>query len=266
MHKTIDVFTFNGEVDILELRLNILNDVVDRFVIVESPTTFTGKYKPLYFEEQKERFIPWLDKIQHYVVKEKDAERKYGALADSSPNVPKDGPKHWRREFIQKEAIKDAISWLDDDDLVFIGDVDEIWEPNAIYADVPGVIKLGLRVYPYYLNLRSNEQFWGTIVTHYRDIKDGCLNHLRSHEHEKVDISGWHFTSQGGIDEVRRKLNDSYTEESYNTQEVQEKLSTRFGNSDYIGRGFSLTVDESDWPQYLKDNKETWQHLMKPSA
>ena len=46
-----DCFIVFNELDLLEMRLNILNDVVDRFVVVEGTKTHTGKPKLLYFEE-----------------------------------------------------------------------------------------------------------------------------------------------------------------------------------------------------------------------
>ena len=49
----IDIFSFNGELDVLEIRFNILNDVVDQFIICESDETFTGIKKPLYFFENR---------------------------------------------------------------------------------------------------------------------------------------------------------------------------------------------------------------------
>ena len=68
----------------------------------------------------------------------------------------------------------------------------------------------------------------------------------------------------GGVDEVRRKLNDSYTKDSYNTSEVQDKLEERFGTKDYIGRNkFKFWFDESDLPRYILENKEKYQHLFK---
>ena len=42
----IDCFLFFDEIDLLEIRLNELKDVVDVFVLTESPYTFTGKEKP----------------------------------------------------------------------------------------------------------------------------------------------------------------------------------------------------------------------------
>ena len=51
--KIYDCFTFYNELDLLELRLNELNDVVDKFVIVESEMTHSGNKKKLYYEENK---------------------------------------------------------------------------------------------------------------------------------------------------------------------------------------------------------------------
>ena len=47
--KIFDCFIFNNEVELLEIRLNILNDVVDKFVIVEGKSTFSGKKKDSSF-------------------------------------------------------------------------------------------------------------------------------------------------------------------------------------------------------------------------
>ena len=55
--KIFDCFIFNNEVELLELRLNILNDVVDKFVIVEGNSTFSGKKKESSFLKNKDRFI-----------------------------------------------------------------------------------------------------------------------------------------------------------------------------------------------------------------
>ena len=49
-------FQFFNELDMLKIRLNVLNDVVDRFVISEATETFSGIKKPLYYEENEEMF------------------------------------------------------------------------------------------------------------------------------------------------------------------------------------------------------------------
>lgn len=265
--KIYDIFTYNGEVDILDIRLHVLADVVDQFIIVEAPTTFSGKPKPLYFKEQQDRFAEFADKIIYFVIDDYPNDPSILALADSSSNVPKDGPEHWRREFYQKESIKKALVGLRDTDICFIGDVDEIWNPDVLVDYTSdAVFKLRQTVYSYYVNNRSNEPWAGTMVTKYKNIKDACLNHLRTKSKTKytyIKNGGWHFTSIGGLDEVRRKLNDSYTDESYNTASVQQHLATRFGKEDYMGRKFTFSIDESTLPSYLLGHKEKYKHLFK---
>ncbi len=265
--KIYDIFTYNGEADILEIRLNILNDVVDQFIIVEAPTTFSGQNKSLYFQVQKERFSPFLSKIKYFVINDYPNDPEICDLADSSSNVPKNGPEHWRREFYQKESIKKALTSLQDDDICFVGDVDEIWNPEVVIDySKNNIFKLRQIVYTYFLNNRSNEPWAGTMVTKYRNIKNSCLNHLRTKSKTKytyLENGGWHFTSIGGLDEIRRKLNDSYTEESYNTKDVQQSLEKRFGEKDYMGRNFKLWVDNKDLPKYVLNNENKYKKLFK---
>lgn len=260
--SVISVVTFNGENDILKLHLGVLYDYVDKFIIVEANRTFTGAKKPMYFFRDTRFFAPWHKKIEYYPMTDWD-DTEIWEMAIQSPNTQ--GASHWKREFYIKESIQKALKRynVQDDDIVLIGDVDEIIDPLVSFQS-DTLVKAKLRVYSYYLNNRSNEQFWGTLIGQYSEIKDKCLNHLRSDTslNSKGPELGWHFTSMGGIEEVRRKLNDSYTPESYNTYEVQQKLPERMKErKDYLGRDFTFTVDESEWPQYLKDHRKDFERM-----
>ena len=258
----VDCFTFNDEFDLLELRLSILDPYVDQFVIVESRTTFADEAKPLHFQENRDKFKKWEHKIKHYVNEGiyTDEEMEQARI---SPNTG--GSPRWMNEFLQKEQIQKALTHLDEEDIVFVGDVDEIWSPEALKG-IEGIKKLKLRVYTYYLNLRSNEEFWGTIKARYKDIKGQCLNHLRNAAPEKntKDYEGWHFTSQGGLEAVKKKLKDQYNIGVFD-ENAENSLQSRFGVKDFIGRDFKLEVDESEWPTYLKENREKYKHLLKPT-
>lgn len=267
----IDCVTYNGEADILEIRLNVLDEYVDQFIIVEFDKTFSGKDKPAYYLQHEKRFEKWSDKIKYINFRDVDY-LKYKALAESSPNTQ--GAEHWKTEFMMKECIKDALAHLNDDDIVFIGDVDEIWNPlnfekvksSLLENEVYKIIQL---VYVYNLNNKSNEPWAGTIISQYKNIKDKCLNHIRSNKSLSMITSfsreyGWHFTSMGGYEEVKRKLNDSYTEETYNNPIIQANLQKNISEvKDFLNRPFTYSIDESDWPQYLKDNREKYKHLLK---
>lgn len=259
--EIIDVITFNGEFELLDLRLNILSPYVDKFIIVEFDKTFSGKDKPFYGKDMNEFLKPWKGKVDWHYNTEKTYS-KYKELAESSPNTK--GAEHWKTEFMMKESIKDCLTGINDDDIIMIGDCDEIWNPTMVLP-YGGSEKLLLRVYTYYLNNLSSEKFYGTLCTTGEAIKQYCLNHLRNSLTRWDAIEkGWHFTSMGGSDRVKEKLTDSYTKDSYATKEVLDNLEDNIKNGrDFLGRDFHYATDESEWPQYLKDNKEKYKHLLK---
>lgn len=250
---------YNGEREVAKLHFEILSPFVDLFIVVEAKTTFSGYKKPLRFSADEQYFKPYWNKIKYEIIDENYTPAEI-ELAAFSPNTQ--GADHWRNEFLQKESIQKAlIKYAKDDDIVYIGDADEIWEPYG--GEMPA--KLKHRVYAYYLDNRSTEEFWGTFVTQYKYVKDKVLNHERSRTDIRTnEYYGWHFTNMGGLKEVRRKLNDSYTEESYNTYQVQAKLPERVEKGiDYLGRDFEFSQDESEWPYYLSKHKEEYKHLLK---
>lgn len=234
----------------LEIRLNILDKYVDKFVIIEARETFSGVPKPLYFEENKERFSKWKDKIIHYVVEEGDKEIEKQAML--SPNTGS-GEHYWLREFYQKESAKKALSFCEDDDLVFISDVDEIWSHTVFLADIDSdkIYKPRQKPYMYYLNQRTDEDWlgWtGTVFTRYKNIKNACINHLRTDsmtEYVVIENGGWHFNSIGG----KEKKQKAFMHPIYENE------------SEWKRREINMHKDESDLPDYLINNKEKWKTL-----
>lgn len=62
--KVLDAVLMSNELELLEIRMNELDSVVDYFLIVESNATFTGLPKETYFAQNRERF----SKFQHKIV------------------------------------------------------------------------------------------------------------------------------------------------------------------------------------------------------
>jgi beta-1,4-mannosyl-glycoprotein beta-1,4-N-acetylglucosaminyltransferase len=258
MSKIIDIFSFNGELDILEIRLNILDSVVDEFIICEGDETTAGNPKPRYFEENKERYAKWAHKIKYYI---------FSPFSDpmmqafSKAYLPIPIEQHWwHREFIQKESMRYALTHLHDDDRVFIGDVDEIWNPDTVFPE--GRAELQQTVYTYYLDNKSSEHWTGTSLMSYKDIKHDTLDNLRAyderrkHMHAPVIKSGWHFTNQGGYEFVKRKI-QSYAHQEFNNPQTLAQIEQHIhNNEDYIGRPFILGKDETGLPEYILQNNE----------
>jgi beta-1,4-mannosyl-glycoprotein beta-1,4-N-acetylglucosaminyltransferase len=251
----IDVTMYNGEAELWNIHYHALKDYVDEFIVCEAATTFSGENKPLYFERIKDQY----PEVRYHIIDENWTEEEK-LTAWASPNTG--GAAHWTREFLQKESIKKAVAHLKDDDTVFIGDVDEIWAPSAL--KLIGPFKLKLKVYTYFLNNRSSEVFYGPIKAQYGQIKNLILNHLRTQAPRTKRYHGWHFTSMAK--DIRRKLTDSYTQESYATPQVLDNLEYNVEhNQDFLGRNFTYQLDEKEWPEYLKTNREQYKALCKIS-
>lgn len=261
MSKIYDIFSFNNELEMLDIRLNVLNDYVDYFVIIEATETFSGVPKPLYYEQNKEMFSKFHDKIIHYVVNDTpkgfvdaDCDQEALTLACNSDNVTRESLV-WLKEFYQKEVIKKAISGLNDDDICYISDVDEIWNYKLDFEIKDSIYKPMINLcYINYLNVRTNENwtyFTGPIVTRYANIKNECLNHLRTQRkmtgvYVYIENGGWHFNALGGI----QKKIDAFKHPIYT-------------NGYMLSRENGSRIDETDLPEYLTENKEKYKELFK---
>ncbi len=117
-----DSFQFFNELDILKLRMNVLNDVVDYFVISESTVTFSGDPKPLYYNENKEMFKEFEHKIIHNIV----------------DDTPMDCDA-FMRDHHQKCAVARGLKDCKPDDIVIFSDVDEIPNPDTLRELLPNV-------------------------------------------------------------------------------------------------------------------------------
>lgn len=109
-----------SELDMLEVHLAELDRYVYRWVVVESQRTHTGRLKPLYYLDNRERFAPWADRIVHVVA-----------------DLPAGGDP-WVAEHAQRDAALGALTDADPDDVVLIGDVDE-FPPRRFLNPDPGV-------------------------------------------------------------------------------------------------------------------------------
>ena len=245
---TYDCFTFFNELDLLEIRFNILDPYVDYFVLAECEETFSGKPKPLYYNENKDRFKKWQKKIIHL---------KNNKLETTDP---------FERAGYQKDSIRKFLEHLDlkDDDIVMFGDLDEIPKPQNIKTDA--VYNLRQLNYSYYLNNRSSEEWVGTIVGKWKTVKLQSFNYWREHHMNILNNGGWHFTNMGGEEQILKKL-DAYDHQEANIPAVREGLKMRIDTGlDYLGREvdwqhkpFEFWKDESELPQWLLDNKEKYE-------
>jgi len=190
----IDAFTFYNELDILELRLTVLDAHVDRFVLVESEVTHAGGPKDLFFEKNKNRYTKWLHKITHVIVTEAETPK------DKNP---------WSREKYQRECILRGLNDIPGDSVVMLSDVDEIPDMSRIkLTQLPLVVHMWMFEYSFDY-LHTGEPWFGTVITTVNDMRARTPTFFRDRRwtFPRVIYSGWHLTSFGDAQHVLNKIN-----------------------------------------------------------
>ena len=224
--KIFDCFMYFDEEVILDLRLNILNDYVDYFVIVESTFTHRGDKRKLRFN--REKFKKFEKKIVYLVYNENPS--KIEEVLDQDSNDEKSRKYILNaayRENGQRDYLTNGLQNADDDDLILISDVDEI--PNLQNLDKKNInnkiILFKQDMFYYKFNLKLPDLIWtGTKACKkkilqspqwLRNIKDKKypfyrLDTIFSKKKyinlEFVDDGGWHFSNIKTAAEIEHKL------------------------------------------------------------
>ena len=274
-----DCFQFFNELDILKLRMQVMSPVVDKFVISEATTTFSGLPKPLYYEENKEMFREFEDKIIHVVV-------------DDTPP----GDTHVRDTF-QKSAVGRGLKNCTDEDIIIFSDLDEIPNPEKIKEilqnfDDSKIYHFAQRLFYCYLNMEEvsgkllsyagdfdgveKKQWIGSKMCSYKLLKEQQLElgDLRFPERKacgiRVSDGGWHFGYMGGHGEtdIRKRVQDkviSAAHQEYNKKEVLSDVADKIKDGkDIFGRDAQFvmrTIDET-YPEYLRKHQDEYAHLI----
>jgi len=267
-----DCFIFYNEFELLELRLNELDDIVDYFVIIEATETFQGETKPPYFEQRKEEFSEFEDKIIHHIV-----------------DFPDELTDPWEREHYHRDSIQSALKQdtnIKHQDKIIISDTDEIPNPDSIRKAVSrnGLCIFSLKRYNYYYNMERCGEYreGGAIMSDYIDFTSGqdfrnrnlgaydssasqkllelrltLRNRRRTH---LISEGGWHFSWIGDEDFIINKIesfaHSEFNEEKYKNEDRIRKVMEEGGDLFDLNRENEIVSLDKTFPNYLIDNKE----------
>lgn len=267
--RVFDCFTFFNELDILELRLRELDSVVDVFVLVEADHTHTNNPKEMIFENNKDRFSQWLPKIRH--IKVTDTPMSSDA---------------WVNENFQRNAISRGLYDIEDNDLILVSDLDEIFRPSAVeYCKSNPNEKYCFRMalYQYRLNYQlttpnASHTEWGMGMLG-SQLKTTTPQKLRNERHlplpqncKIIDHGGWHFSWQGNSEFLKNKLRNMAHQEFHNNQNLDEFtdfekfFESKTGGNIYAGHTYEIVKIDDYFPKTLQYSQGFLSYLVLPNA
>ncbi|MGS0647237.1 discoidin domain-containing protein [Komagataeibacter melomenusus] len=263
--KVFDCFTFYDELDILDIRLNELDSVVDYFVICEADETFTGLSKEMLFLKNRERYASFAHKIIHVPVTR--FPDRYNA---------------WVRDCYQRECLLNGLkqAGATPEDFVIITDVDEIPRHTVITQNRhrQGYVQLGMDMFQYFMNMRRSRNSWKSAYA--APLRHIHALRLPGHEHdsltyarfnlesivEQTDIplftcpdAGWHFTHLGGIEQLLKKFgsyahaNDPWPVKMRNMDLLRQQITMGMSIWHMNDLAEYIPVDHT-FPAYIREN------------
>lgn len=276
-----DCIPFFNELDILKLRLHIMDPLVDRFVIEEATVTFSGEPKELCFEKNREMFREFLPKIEYIVVEDS----------------PRDATTHERDKF-QKNRLIQGLSEAAEHDLIIVSDVDEIPNPTELQKiidsfDSDKIYHLAQRMFYCFLNMEevsgkllsitgefpgtAKKKWLGSKVFSKKNIPETGIIDIREIKPEdersvRIDNGGWHFGYMGGNGEkdVSRRIGvkvQAAAHQEYSNQDTLAEAADRLIlGQDMFGREAEFVrveIDES-FPAYLREHRSEYDYLIMP--
>lgn len=233
--RVFDCFMLFNEIDILNLRLEELNQYVDFFIIIESQKTHSGKDKELFYEKHKDQFKKFEDKIIYVIIEDLPNE-----LPNNLSNLNLD--INWYRENFQRNQIKTALMELgvNDKDIIMISDVDEIpdLEDRDLKSIVPddNFVTCVHKWFHWNFDWEHNGSYWpGTQLMRYQYLKTVTPQEVRDQRYDESKLAfrevwGWHLSWFGTIEEIQYKLKSFAHQEipNYNDEEIRYKIENGF--------------------------------------
>ena len=246
MPKLVDCFLYNDEVELLEIRLRLLDSVVDHFVIVWAAETFTGKRKDHGFPSHLAVLRELADRVRVIQI-----EQLHGTTA-------------WQKEWFSRDALAQGFHGLAEDDLVMISDVDEVPRPDVLRAIRTNAARAPKVLVQDYFNFKFNYQLvvglqaaWAgpVVCPRARVSTPQALRDIRWSAMQDQDMAvhdgGWHFSFLTASDDVQPKL-ASFSHQEAEVQSRRERvpdlIAARLGFHDHMHPGAVwAVVDKSSY-------------------
>mgnify|MGYP001431691019 FL=1 len=295
--KIYDCFMFYDEDLVIDLRLNILNEYVHKFVIVESKFTHSGKKRELLFDINK--YSKFKKKINYIVLENEPVDLE---IVQDNDTDDKKNSKYimnaLKRENFQRNGIKKGLTNAEPGDLILVSDVDEI--PNLSNLDLneinDNIILFKQNFYYYKFNLKLEDMPWlGTKGCKYKNLKSPqWLRNIKDKKYpfwrldvlfsdkkysniKFIDNGGWHFSNMKTPEEIEKKMRTYLHHREYDikplgTKKIEEMIKSKksiynlradMKNEKIDGTQNLKATDGCELPEYLKKNKTKYSNWIE---
>ena len=288
--RVFDTTTFFEEKLMMDLRFNILDPFVDKFIVCEATFSHSGKKKEIKFD--KKDFPKFEDKIVHIILNEDPVEKTYNQN-DNSNFLRQNSIK---RIETQRNYIGKALEDADKNDYIIYSDNDEIPDLSKIdfKSNKAKIILFKQKLFYYKFNLAYPKIDWfGSKSCKLKDLKniswlrniknrkynffrlDTLFSEMKYMDLKIIEDGGWHFTNLKTPEELLRKyLNDEMHSEfelkNDDLKAIEYKIKNKFINYDHLldtkssnekkqNNRFDLTKVNLDiLPNYILNNLEKY--------
>ena len=294
--KIFDCTTYYDDELIIDLRFNVLNEYVDKFIVCEAKFSHAGKEKKLNFDINK--YPKFKDKIIYVVLENEPPNLVYEdnlKKIELTENVRTNSIK---RIAYQRNKLFDAVNKVSDlNDYIFYSDNDEI--PNLELfnpkKNKKKIIIFEQKLFYYKFNLLCDRINWyGTRAIKKKDLIDfewliqikpkvypffRLDTFFRNDKFINLEIipnGGWHFTRVISPEKIHQKEldtehHDEYKESKKNPEKIKDLISRRVIDHDHLadsrenkfGKEFPLKqVELVDLPKYIQRNKDYYENFL----
>jgi hypothetical protein len=275
--KIYDCFTFFNERELLELRIRLLENIVDHFVIIEADRTHTGNPKSFICKQ---------------IIKDLSLPKNKITVVELRLPSKEEEPDDHQRENLQRDVISDYIDY---DTIAIITDCDEIIDPDFVkyYTQIlknhPNNIlripmaylmcRADLRVYDQaekirnwsngYLCMKHHlDRYKATEIRESHSLKKNNLIYkdIYAVDNGEIKEAGWHLGWMGDSERLKIKYRSFMHYEDHIEGAVEREKMDSFldrysageNSTDPLGRKDYLlkSYDINKLPKFIFDSKK----------
>ena len=254
--KIFDCTTFYSEDLMMDVRFNVLNEYVHKFIVVESKYSHSGKPKKLNFDINN--YKKFKDKIIYLVIENEPEGIKSFKNDDLSSSIKR--MNSLKRIELSYDYMLHGIKEATEDDMIILSDNDEIpnLDSNQFKSSKMDIIIFKQLFFYYKFNLLYDRMYWfGSKACKKKKLKSfSWLRNLKNKKYpfwridslfsktketnlEIINDGGWHFTNVKSAEDLYEKLinyghHNEFEDAGYSLDDIKYQISKKIVNYDHL--------------------------------